>query len=168
VPADDLETEVGTQLLHKLIHFDLFEEAANATFADVADDRPHLEAECANTEAQLRETTAARNRYLRAFETEAMPTKVCAPRVAELSARRDELTAHRNRLDAELRTTTPQLPSSDQLIALCAEIERIMAHGSADVVKQLFEELIDRVEITPQRDAFPTPECLTWTSPDQR
>jgi hypothetical protein len=71
------------------------------------------------------------------------------------AARRDELSTYRDHLAAALRTTTPQLPSPEQLAALCAEIDRIIAHGSPDVVKQLFGELIDRVETTREGDAIP-------------
>jgi outer membrane murein-binding lipoprotein Lpp len=39
-----------------------------------------------------------------------MPADLCAPRVAELSARRDELTAHRDQLANQLRAAMPELP----------------------------------------------------------
>lgn len=84
-----------------------------------------------------------------------MPAAVCAPRVAELSARRDELTFHHKRLAAELRSATPQLPSSDEIRRLVAKINPAVTTKSPDVVKQMFEELIDRVEITPDRHAYP-------------
>ncbi|MGH9093281.1 MAG: hypothetical protein ACRDZR_18155, partial [Acidimicrobiales bacterium] len=133
----------------------LFEQAAREAVTEVANQRPRLEAEYASTDTQLQETTTALNRYLHAFETDAMPAAVCAPRVAELPARRDELTIHHKRLAAELRTATPQLPSPDEMRRLVAKIKQAVTGQSPDVVKQMFEELIDRVEITPDRHAYP-------------
>lgn len=77
------------------------------------------------------------------------------PVVAELSARRDELTTHRDQLTAQLRAHVPELPSRDLLDVIRAEIEHVISRGSPDDVKQLFAELIDRVEISPDRHAYP-------------
>jgi hypothetical protein len=54
-----------------------------------------LRADVASTEAQLKETTKALDRYLHAFETGSMSPERCAPRVHELTERRDELEALR-------------------------------------------------------------------------
>jgi len=121
----------------------------------VADNRPSLEAELASTEAQLRDTETGLNHYLRAFETGEMPAAICSPRVTELTQRRDELAAHRKKLAAQLKDATPQLPTPEQLRSLCAEIRRAIDSGNPDAVKQLLRELIDRIEITPDRHAYP-------------
>ncbi len=121
----------------------------------MADSRPRLEAELASTEAQLRDTESGLNHYLRAFETGEMPAAICSPRVTELTQRRDELAAHRKKLTAQLKDATPQLPTPEQLRALCAEIRRTIDSGNPDAAKQLLRELIDRVEITPERHAYP-------------
>ena len=84
-----------------------------------------------------------------------MPAAICSPRVTELTQRRDELVAHRKKLTAQLKDATPQLPTPDQLRSLCAEIRRTIEDGNPDAVKQLLRELIDRVEITPDRRACP-------------
>ena len=151
-------------LLDAFACFDLFEYAAREAYAEAANERPRLEAEHASAETQLRETVVALDRYLHAFEAGTMPAAVCAPRVTELSARRDELTAHRDRLAAQLRTSTPQLPSPEELQALRAEIHHAIHHGSPDVVKQLLDELIDRVEISPDRHAYP----YFWVPDDKK
>jgi DNA invertase Pin-like site-specific DNA recombinase len=69
-------------------------------------------------------------------------------------SRLDELTIHHKRLAAELRTVTPQIPGPDELRRLVAKIKRAITK-SPDVVKQMFEGLIDRVEITPDLHAYP-------------
>ncbi len=154
VAAEDLETAVIDDLIETLSRSDLFEQAIAAAIADVADKRPRLEAELASTEAQLRETETGLSHYLRAFETGDMPA-ICSPRVTELTERRDELIVHRERLTSQLREAAPQLPTREQLQALCTEIRRIVEVGNPDAVKQLLRELIDRVEITPDRRAYP-------------
>ena len=155
VPAEDLETAVIDDLIETLSRSDLFEQAITAAIAEVADNRPSLEAELASTEAQLRDTETGLNHYLRAFETGEMPAAICSPRVTELTQRRDELVAHRKKLTAQLKDATPQLPTPEQLRSLCAEIRRTVDSGNPDAVKQLLRELIDRVEITPERHAYP-------------
>ncbi|MGH9074832.1 MAG: recombinase family protein, partial [Acidimicrobiales bacterium] len=155
IPADDLEAAVTGSLLQTYGDFAFVEEALGAAYAQVMDERPRLEAELVSAEAQLRETTSAIDRYLRAFEAGTMPDGLCAPRVVELSERREELTAHRNRLATQLRGTVPDLPGPEVLQALGDEVRRALEDGSPDVIKQVLDELIDRVEISPDRQARP-------------
>ncbi len=154
VPADDLESAIGSSLLDTFSNFEIFEQGIHEVYAEIPNERPRLEAEHSSTETQLRETVAALDRYLRAFEAGTMPADLCAPRVAELSARRDELSAHREQLAAQLRAAVPEVPSRELIGEIRAEIERVVSHTSADVVKQLFGELIDRVEISPDNHAY--------------
>jgi hypothetical protein len=46
----------------------------------VNDEEPRLRAELASTEAKLKTTTKAFNRYLHAFESGSMSPEKCAPR----------------------------------------------------------------------------------------
>ncbi|MHB1928996.1 MAG: recombinase family protein [Acidimicrobiales bacterium] len=155
IPAEDLEAAVIDDLIRILSRSDLFEQAITAAIAEVMDSRPCLESELASTEAQLRDTETGLNHYLRAFETGEMPAAICSPRVTELTQRRDELAAHRKKLACQIEAASPQLPTPDQLRSLCAEIRRTIDSGNPDAVKQLLRELIDRVEITPDRHAYP-------------
>ena len=54
-----------------------------------------------------------------------------------------------------MKAATPQIPTPDQLRILCAKIHRVVEDGNPDAVKQLLRDLIDRVEITPDRQAYP-------------
>jgi len=59
------------------------------------------------------------------------------------------------RLVAQLSTSIPQLPTPEQLRSPCAETRRAIDIGNSDAVKQQLRELIDRVEIAPERHAYP-------------
>ena len=169
IPAEDLEAAVIDDLIRTLSRSDLFERAITAAIAEVMDSRPSLEAELASTEAQLRDTETGLDHYLRAFETGEMPAATCSPRVTELTQRRDELVAHRKKLACQIEAANPQLPTPEQLQALCAEIRRTIEDGNPDAVKQLLRELIDRVEITPDRYAYPPSSgCRPAARPAQR
>jgi site-specific DNA recombinase len=91
VPADDLEKAVSAALVAIYSDYDFIKQAAAEAHAAAANELPRLASELAATEAQLRETTAAIDRYLRAFEAGTMAETVCGPRVAELYERRSEL-----------------------------------------------------------------------------
>jgi hypothetical protein len=47
-------------------------------------------------------TTKVFGHYIRAFESDSMPAAECTPRVAELTARRDEFDAHSQAGSSEL------------------------------------------------------------------
>jgi len=141
------KTEGGLAVVHMSTR-DLAEERYVSVTTFKRDGTP------ASTEAQLRDTETGLSHYLRAFETGDTPAAICSPRVTELTERRDELIVHRERLTSQLREAAPQLPTREKLQALCTEIRRIVEVGNPDAVKQLLRELIDRVEITPDRRAY--------------
>jgi hypothetical protein len=80
VPADDLEAAVIDTLLNLYGDLNIFEDAIHGAYEDTENERSRLEDELASTEAQLRDTTASIDRYLRAFEAGTMPETICAPR----------------------------------------------------------------------------------------
>jgi site-specific DNA recombinase len=155
LPADDLEGAITESLVSTYCDYDLLAQAARDAFAIARDEQPRLEAELARTESQLRETSAAIDRYLRAFEAGTMPDTLCAPRMVELSERRTELTARRNELSIQIRASTPQLPSAAELRVTSEQLRRAMKNGSPEVVKQLIDELVDRIEISGEKQAQP-------------
>ena len=166
VAAEDLEDAVIGVLIQTLSRSDLVEQAISAAVADVTDGRSQLEAEIASIEAQLRDAETALKHYLRAFESGEMPAAICAPRVTELTERRDELVAQRGLLAGQLAMATPSAPNHEQLESLRVHLRRVVDDGNPDAVKQLLRDLIDRVEITPDRQAFPyfwVPSCFPAT-----
>ncbi|MGH9055769.1 MAG: recombinase zinc beta ribbon domain-containing protein [Acidimicrobiales bacterium] len=164
VPADDLEDAITAALLATYSDYDLLQRAASEAYTEATNEQPRLEAELASTECQLRETSAAIDRYLRAFEAGTMSDTLCAPRIAELSERREELAARRNQLAAQVRGSAPQLPSADELRAIGRHLQKALSQGSPDVVKQLLDELIDRVDISADKHAQP----YFWVPDEQR
>ncbi len=126
LPADDLEGRVIGALLGTYDNLDLFDYAVNAAIEDAEHERPGLEEKLASTEAQIRDTTAALDRYLRAFDAGTMPDTVCAPRLKELASRRQELVDYRDKLADHLgATTVPAIES------LTPEPDRARAQGTA-------------------------------------
>ena len=155
LPADDLEAAVIDDLLGIYDNLDLFQESIVDAYQDAEQEQPRLQAELASTDAQLRDATTAIDRYLRAFEAGTMPDSVCAPRLAELAVRRDELNANRTQLAAQLGAATPPAPNRNELQAIGSCIRAAVNEGSPDAVKQALATLIDRVEISPDRHAQP-------------
>jgi len=155
LPADDLEDVITEALVSTYGDYDLLTQAARDAYALARDEQPRLEAELAGTESQLRETSAAIDRYLRAFEVGSMSDTLCAPRIVELSERRTELTARRDELSVQVRASAPQLPSATQMRVTSEQLRRAMNNGSPDVVKQVIDELVDRIDISSDKQAQP-------------
>jgi hypothetical protein len=84
-----------------------------------------------------------------------MSDTLCAPRIVELSERRTELTARRNDLSVQVRASAPQLPSAANLRVTSEQLRRAMNNGSPDVIKQLIDELVDRIDISNDKQAQP-------------
>ena len=88
-----------------------------------------------------------------------MPDSVCAPRVEELSRRRQELVDYRDKLAAHLAANTVPTLDRDQLRTVADIIRSVLANGSPSVVKHLRDALIHSVEITPNARPCPSSEC---------
>jgi len=155
VPADDLENAVSAALVTIYSDYDFIKQAAADAYAAVANELPRLATELAATEAQLRETTAAIDRYLKAFEAGTMAENVCGPRVAELFEQRSELVRRQQELARQVKASAPSLPTADDLVAVANQLRQAIAQGSPEVVKQFLGELIDRIEIGSDKQAQP-------------
>jgi hypothetical protein len=90
-----------------------------------------------------------------AFEAGTMPEASCALRLAELSDRRTELAAHRDQLQVQLRSTAPDTPSRQELEGLAAKARNALTEGSPEQIRQTLAALLDRVEISADRQARP-------------
>ena len=155
VPADDLENAVTAALVAIYSDHDFVRQAAASAHAAAIDELRRLQDELAATDAQLRETTAAIDRYLRAFEAGTMPETICAPRLAELSERRAELIDRQRELALRAKASVPTLPGAGELHAIADQLRQAIAHGSPEVVKWFLGELIDRIEVGPDKQAQP-------------
>jgi hypothetical protein len=84
-----------------------------------------------------------------------MSDTVCASRVEELSARRSALLEHQQALLARLQASVPELPERQELDAIGAAVRSAIQDGAPAVVRQLLDALVDIVEITEGKEAFP-------------
>lgn len=160
LPTDDLERRVIGALLATYDNLDLdFDCAVNAAIEDAEHERPGLEEELAGTEAQIRETTAALDRYLRVFQAGTMPDTVCAPasRSCPAAARNSSTTATNS------PTTCPRPRSRNSIATSCEPSPTPSAPCSPTDRRQLSntcsKPVSHSVENNAGREAVPTSEC---------
>ncbi len=155
IPAQDLEDAITTALVDTYTDSGFFEQAATDAYAHIQAELPRLSVELAASNTQLRDTTAAIDRYLRAFEAGTMSDNLCAPRIAELSARRDELTARARQLSQQAQAAAPALPDVEHRSSIASHVQHALRHEDPHAVKQLLQELVDRIDISPDKRAQP-------------
>ena len=127
-----------------------------AALAEAATRRPTIEAELAGIQKQMRETTAALDRYVQAFEAGTLPAKLCAERVNDLTAQRDQLSAHQVDLTAQLYAATPSLPDAELLADAVTKLGDALDQGDPIAVKHLLGQFIHLIEISTDWKAHPT------------
>ena|SRR5680860_573373 len=155
VRADALERAVIDALLDAYNDIDLFQHTISEAVAELDNDLPDLAEELVSVEAQIRDKTAALDRYLRAFEAGDMSKQVCGARVEELSQQRRDLIDRRDELAAQPTPDTPRVPARDQLEAVGELLRATIDDGMPTAVKDLLNLLIDSVQIAPDRHAQP-------------
>ena len=155
VPADKLEQGVIDSLLETYDDLDLFLDAARHAVDTENARQPDRTAELAALDQRIKDTEAAIDRYLHAFENGTMTPATCGPRLDALTRQRDELTGHRTALAEQLATTTTELPSRKQLAAYAAQIREDLTGGTTATRKHALAALVNRVEIHPAREATP-------------
>jgi len=156
LPADQLEQGVFGSLLETLSRTDLIEAAVANTYNELGIDRDQYTQELASVELELVKTQDAIDRYLTAFENGTMPEATCAPRIATLAEKAEQLTERRDELGLLLeQTPAPPQPAPGLQAALYAyALEAI--HGGADgIAKQLMQALVHEVRVTGPRRVKP-------------
>lgn len=156
VPAEQLEQAIIASFMATYEDPGLFEAGLEAARAEAATERPVFEAQLASAEKQLRDTTGALDRYLQAFEAGTMPANLCAERVEELTARRNELTTHQAELANQLRLAAPEAPEVTLLSDAVDCVRDALNEGEPTVIKHLLRQFIHRIEISPDWEAHPT------------
>ena len=155
IPADQLEDAVIASLLDTYPNHDLITENLAAALTTANANRPQLETQLAAADKQLRVTEAAINRYLAAFETGSMPAHLCAARLDELTTRRDELTRHKTEVAQHL-ARQPEAPSIEDTQRVAQIVEAAIRTGEPSTTKHMLRELIQQIDIDPDRKAYPT------------
>lgn len=127
-------------------HRDLI--AAAATEADTArhaaTDRHR--AELTRVEKEITRTGIAIDRYLTAFENNALDPTLLQDRLTALRAKTTQLQARRDEL-SELLDNAPVMPSDAELDALADHIDEILDHGTPAQRKALVEQLVEEIQI---------------------
>jgi site-specific DNA recombinase len=119
------------------------------------DSHADLRRELTGVEKELAKTQAAIDRYLSAFEGGTMDPAICQPRLTELAERAKQLRTRHTELAADL-DHPPAAPSPAELRQVREHIRDILAHGTAQERKSLYEALIDHIEITNETPSSPS------------
>jgi CarD family transcriptional regulator len=89
------------------------------------------------------------DRYLRAFETGAMPEAICGTRVKALGSQSTALRARREQLAGEMGDADLTAPSLEELSALHNRVAEALASGDPAPVKTLLQALIHEIRVDP-------------------
>ncbi len=153
LPAEALEDAVVRSLLAAYADQDLFAAAVAE-----AHDRAQLghsrhEGELAALDAELAKVESGIGRYLRAFETGAMPETICGTRVKELGGRATALRTRHQELADEMDEADLTAPTPEKLAVLRERVTEAVKDGSTASVKGLLQALIHEIRVD-SRDAI--------------
>jgi site-specific DNA recombinase len=164
--ADTLDAAIREALIDFYTTGDDLIAQAIAEFQQVhQDSHADLRREQAGVEKDLAKTQAAIDRYLTAFEAGTMDPDICQPRLAELAERAKQLRTRAAELAADL-DHPPAAPSPVELRQVREYIRDILAHGTAQERKSLYEALIDHIEITSDDTIVPVYRVPMTNGPD--
>jgi len=147
LPADQLERAVLNALLATYRRADLFERAIAQAHRRTTSHHHRNAMELVTTQAKLRQTAQAMDRYLAAFEQGTMPTDLCGPRLEKLRAGRAQLQAREQRLRDLLATNTTPGPDPAALAALRRRIRDVFTRGDGPTRKALLKTLIAEIKV---------------------
>jgi len=113
------------------------------------------EGELAALDAELAKVDAGIDRYLRAFETGAMPEAICGARVKALGSQSTALRARREVLSDEMDEADLTAPSPEELSALRDRVAEALASGDPAPVKTLLQALIHEIRVDSREAIHP-------------
>jgi len=146
LPASPLEEAILAEVLAALDNGSIFQEAARRAQQAWRAQHPGRQAELAGVRAALEKRRSATGRYLRAFEARRLPESTCADRVAELDHEVQGLEARAAALEAEC-DTAPTMATDDLLAGVRGRIDRAVADGAPEQLKQLLDAVVDRIVV---------------------
>jgi site-specific DNA recombinase len=155
LPAGALDDAVVRSLLAAYEDTDLFANAvAEARGRALLGQRRH-EGELRALDAELAKVDAGIDRYLRAFETGAMPESICGERVKALGSQSTALRARREVLAQELDEADLTAPTAEELSALRDRVAEAIATGDPAPVKILLQTLIHEIRVDSKEAIHP-------------
>jgi len=118
LPAEALDDAVIHSLLAAYDRVDLFTDAVEEAQRRAALGHDRHQGELTALDAELAKVDAGIDRYLRAFETGAMPEALCGKQVKALGAQATALRARREQLADEMEDVDLTAPKPEELSAL--------------------------------------------------
>ena len=102
-------------------------------------------------DAELAKVDAGIDRYLRAFETGAMPESICSELVKALGSQSTALRARREVLAEEMDEADLTAPTTEELSALRDRVAEAIATGDPATVKILLQSQINEIRVDSAR-----------------
>ena len=156
LPAEALDEAVLGSLLAAYDRVELFADALEEAQKRARLGQDRHQGELGAIEAELAKVDAGIERYLRAFETGAMPETLCGERVKALGAQAAALRARREQLADEMEEADLRPPTPEELSALRERVAEAVAKGSRGQVKALLQALIHEIRVDSRHAIHPT------------
>ena len=156
LPAEALDDAVVRSLLAAYEDTDLFATAVAEAHGRAQLGHSRHQGELAALDAELAKVDAGIDRYLRAFETGAMPEAICGTRVKALGSQSTALRARREVLSDEMAEADLTAPSPEELSALRDRVAEALASGDPAPVKTLLQALIHEIRVDNRHAIHPT------------
>jgi len=147
LPAEALDDAVVRSLLAAYEDTDLFANAVAEAQGRAQLGHSRHEGELAALDAELAKVDAGIDRYLRTFETGAMPEAICGERVKALGSQSTALRARREVLSDEMDEADLTAPSVEELSALRDRVAEALASREPALVKSLLQALIHEIRV---------------------
>jgi site-specific DNA recombinase len=154
LPAGQVEDGVLAALLETFADTDLGAGAARLSLGRAGDERDRQAEEFASIARKEEELQESVDRYMRAFETRALPESVCGDRVRALAAQLADLQEHRYEL-AQRTETAPTLPAEEDIEALKNQIGQALALDEPGAKKALFEAVVHEIRVVGRHEIKP-------------
>jgi len=156
LPAGALDDAVVHSLLAAYDRVALFTDAVAEAQQRAALGHDRHQGELHALDAELAKVEAGIDRYLRAFETGAMPEALCGERVKALGAQATALRARREQLADEMEDADLTAPTPEELSVLRERVAEAVAQGSSGPVKALLQALIHEIRVDSRGVIHPT------------
>jgi len=156
LPAEALDDAVLHSLLAAYDRVELFTDAVQEAQRRAALGQDRHQGELHAIDAELAKVDAGIDRYLRAFETGAMPETICGERVKALGAQATALRARREHLAEEMEAADLTAPTPEELSVLRQQVAEAVAKGSPGQVKALLQALIHEIRVDSRDAIHPT------------
>jgi site-specific DNA recombinase len=152
--ADVLEEAVLTHVLANLRDTRVVRRSMEKALQGFDSVQPKLQREFDGVRRKLKETQAAIDKYLRAFETGSMSPDVCGPRLAELYGLIHDLARGRDELEIQL-SAKEALPDFGTVSAAAAHWAEELESADMALFKHLFGTLVPEILVESRSNIRP-------------